>query len=113
MSNGGEKISVKLIVVLGSAIVAAFTLAQLAVNQLSQSSDRDSEHYHELVTAIIQQMDRQHSDFLAESKANREVVLDLSNRIAARFPVISRKKHTKLAPEGSTQALEPSKEETP
>jgi hypothetical protein len=75
--EGGKSVPVRIVVILGATIATLLVIIQLALSALGKSSDRDSEHYHELVQAIVDQMKLQHTDSLAAQERFR-VTLDSS-----------------------------------
>jgi hypothetical protein len=76
--EGGKSVPVRIVVILGATIATLLVIIQLALSTLGKSSDRDSEHYHELVQAIVDQMKLQHSDNMASQKDTRDVLKELA-----------------------------------
>jgi hypothetical protein len=78
--ENGKSVPVRIVVILGATIATLLVIIQLALSTLGKSSDRDSEHYHELVKAIVGQMEMQHTDNMASQKETREVLKDLGKQ---------------------------------
>jgi hypothetical protein len=72
--RGGETVSLRLAIIVGSTIAAAFTLTQLVVNVAWKSGDKSSEHAHELAMVVVKQMEVQHQDNLKAQELNRQVL---------------------------------------
>jgi hypothetical protein len=95
-----ENVSLRLAIIVGTTIAAAFTLTQLVVNTVSKSGDRSSEYAHELALVVVKQMEVQHQDNLQAQEQNRKAIDRLADqqqalsetlRSAYRLPPRSRK----------------------
>jgi hypothetical protein len=72
--RSGETVSLRLAIIVGSTVAAAFGLTQLVVNTVSKSGDKSSEHAHELALVIANQMEVQHKDNLEAQRQTRDVL---------------------------------------
>lgn len=77
----GETVSLRLAIIVGSTIAAAFTLTQLVVNSVSKSSDQSSQHAHELALVVVEQMKVQHQDNQKAQEQSRQAIERLSDNI--------------------------------
>jgi histidinol dehydrogenase len=77
----GETVSLRLAIIVGTTIAAAFTLTQLVVNTVSKSGDRSSEHAHELAMVVVEQMKVQHQDNLKVQEQHRQAIERIAENI--------------------------------